>query len=296
MLTGRTVTADEAYQRGLVSELVDDDRLLERALELAGLIAANSSLAVQMTKRALQVNTDAPDVTTATRVGEPQPGHHFCDRRSRSRPRAVVEALRRLEGAMRLGHVAFVVHDLDEMVAFYVETVGLQVSDIGTGAGRQNAPRIAFLSWDPRVQHHQLAFLELPADSNAPRNWHVAFEVDTLDDVRAVWNRVRTDGRARSMDRVADGPITAFIGDQWSIRFADPEGNGIEIYAPTPWDTRAASAPYTMSEYAFEPFDLDTDDDSLVAWGARHLETMGMEHWPRGQRPRPTSGERRANL
>ncbi len=65
MLTGRTVPADEAYQRGLVSELVDDDRLLERALELAGLIAANSPLAVQMTKRALQVNTDAPDVSTA---------------------------------------------------------------------------------------------------------------------------------------------------------------------------------------------------------------------------------------
>jgi enoyl-CoA hydratase/carnithine racemase len=68
MLTGRTVSADEAYRCGLVSELVDDDRLLDRALELAARIAANSPLGVQMTKGALQVNTDAPDVTAALEV------------------------------------------------------------------------------------------------------------------------------------------------------------------------------------------------------------------------------------
>jgi enoyl-CoA hydratase/carnithine racemase len=68
MLTGRTVSAEEAYRCGLVSELVDDDRLLDRALELAAQIAANSPLGVQMTKRALQVNTDAPDVTAALEV------------------------------------------------------------------------------------------------------------------------------------------------------------------------------------------------------------------------------------
>ena len=65
MLTGRTVSAAEAYQRGLVSELVDDDRLLDRALELAGQIAAHSPLGVQMTKRALQVNADASDLSAA---------------------------------------------------------------------------------------------------------------------------------------------------------------------------------------------------------------------------------------
>ena len=65
MLTGRTVPAEEAHRRGLVSEMVDDDRLLERALELAAQIAANSPLGVQMTKRALQVNTDASDLSAA---------------------------------------------------------------------------------------------------------------------------------------------------------------------------------------------------------------------------------------
>ena len=68
MLTGRTVSSDEAYQRGLVSELLADDQLLDRALELAGQIATHSPLGVQMTKRALQTNTDAPDLSAAIDV------------------------------------------------------------------------------------------------------------------------------------------------------------------------------------------------------------------------------------
>ena len=35
MLTGRTVTANEADRRGLVSELVEPDRLVGRAIESA---------------------------------------------------------------------------------------------------------------------------------------------------------------------------------------------------------------------------------------------------------------------
>ncbi len=60
MLTGRTVTADEADRRALVSELVEPDRLVDRAIEVASAIAELSPLGVQLTKRALQVNTDAP--------------------------------------------------------------------------------------------------------------------------------------------------------------------------------------------------------------------------------------------
>jgi enoyl-CoA hydratase/carnithine racemase len=59
MLTGRTVSAAEADRRGLVSELVEPDRLIGRALELASGIAELAPLGVQLTKRALQVNTDA---------------------------------------------------------------------------------------------------------------------------------------------------------------------------------------------------------------------------------------------
>ncbi len=65
MLSGRTVPAEEADRRGLVSHLVEPEQLLNRALELAAQVAALPALAVQMTKRALHVNTDAPDVGAA---------------------------------------------------------------------------------------------------------------------------------------------------------------------------------------------------------------------------------------
>ena len=65
MLSGRTVSAEEADRRGLVSEVVEPARLLDRAVEVASQIAALSPLAVEMTKRALQVNADAPDLAAA---------------------------------------------------------------------------------------------------------------------------------------------------------------------------------------------------------------------------------------
>ena len=68
MITGRTVTAEEADRRGLVSELVEPDALVERALERASAIAELPALATRMTKRALQVNTDAPDLRAAVEL------------------------------------------------------------------------------------------------------------------------------------------------------------------------------------------------------------------------------------
>jgi enoyl-CoA hydratase/carnithine racemase len=65
MLTGRTVTAAEADRRGLVSELLEPDRLDLRALELAAGIAELPPFGVQLTKRALQVNTDAAGLEAA---------------------------------------------------------------------------------------------------------------------------------------------------------------------------------------------------------------------------------------
>ena len=65
MLTGRTVTAAEADRRGLVSDLLEPDRLDRRALELAAAIAELSPFGVQLTKRALQLNTDATGLGAA---------------------------------------------------------------------------------------------------------------------------------------------------------------------------------------------------------------------------------------
>lgn len=50
MLTGRIIDAAEADRLGLVTRVVDDEALMDSALETAGLIAANSPWGVRMTK------------------------------------------------------------------------------------------------------------------------------------------------------------------------------------------------------------------------------------------------------
>ena len=68
MLTGRTVGPDEALRTGLVSAVHDDDSLLGAARTMAAEIASHSPLGVQMTKRAIQTNTDAPSLAAAVEV------------------------------------------------------------------------------------------------------------------------------------------------------------------------------------------------------------------------------------
>jgi enoyl-CoA hydratase len=53
MLTGRIIDAAEADRIGLVLRVVPDERLLDEALEVAGLIAANSPWGVRMTKEVM---------------------------------------------------------------------------------------------------------------------------------------------------------------------------------------------------------------------------------------------------
>jgi enoyl-CoA hydratase len=65
MLTGRTVPAEEADRRGLVSQVVAPGVLLDHAIDLATRIAELAPLGVQLTKRAIQVNTDAAGLKAA---------------------------------------------------------------------------------------------------------------------------------------------------------------------------------------------------------------------------------------
>ncbi|MFI8480347.1 enoyl-CoA hydratase [Pseudomonas sp. NPDC078700] len=58
LLTGLSVTADEALRMGLVSEVVADDQVQQRALELAELIANMPPLAVMQIKEVLLAGQD----------------------------------------------------------------------------------------------------------------------------------------------------------------------------------------------------------------------------------------------
>ncbi|MDZ4780208.1 MAG: enoyl-CoA hydratase-related protein, partial [Planctomycetia bacterium] len=53
LLTAATIDANEAHRLGLFHELIDEDRLWARAVELAGQCAQSAPQALQLTKRML---------------------------------------------------------------------------------------------------------------------------------------------------------------------------------------------------------------------------------------------------
>src|SRR3954462_320598 len=61
LLTGRHVTAAEAKQIGLIGHVVPDGQALDKALELADLIAANGPLAVQAILRTIRETEGMPE-------------------------------------------------------------------------------------------------------------------------------------------------------------------------------------------------------------------------------------------
>ena len=60
-LTGDPITAERAYELGLVNRLTEQGQAVETALELAGAVAVNAPLALAATKRILLEAVDWPD-------------------------------------------------------------------------------------------------------------------------------------------------------------------------------------------------------------------------------------------
>lgn len=60
MLTGRRVTADEAGRIGLVADVVEDERLLERSVEAAEQIAAWAPWGIRLTKQGMWTALEIP--------------------------------------------------------------------------------------------------------------------------------------------------------------------------------------------------------------------------------------------
>jgi enoyl-CoA hydratase/carnithine racemase len=65
MLTAREVDSDEALRIGLVSDVVADGRVVERAIELAELLCGYTPFGVEMTKQVMWANLDAPSLEVA---------------------------------------------------------------------------------------------------------------------------------------------------------------------------------------------------------------------------------------
>ena len=99
MLTGRRLGADEAAHIGLVADVVDDDALLERALEGAEQIAAWAPWGIRLTKQGMWAALEIPSQQAAVEYEDRQQImalHGAAPRRGDRRvPR---EAARRVSG------------------------------------------------------------------------------------------------------------------------------------------------------------------------------------------------------
>lgn len=118
-----------------------------------------------------------------------------------------------------LGHVHLKVRNLDRSVEFYTDVFDLSVTE-------RVQSRYVFLSSDRR--HHQLALQAVGEQASGPGAgvglYHAAFEVDTPNQLRALYERLTTHD-------VDITPVDHRISK--ALYFSDPSGNGLEAYLDT---------------------------------------------------------------
>ena len=68
ILTGRFIDAERALRAGLVSEIIDEETLLERGLALADEMLATSPHGLRLSKQALNLNIDAQSLDAAMAI------------------------------------------------------------------------------------------------------------------------------------------------------------------------------------------------------------------------------------
>ena len=119
-----------------------------------------------------------------------------------------------------LSHVVLYVNDLDRMVEFYTEVLGLVKY-------RVNERRMVFLTSDPEKEDHELA-LAAGREGQAKLIGHIAWKVDKPAEVKEFYERFKAKGVP--IDHCVSHSYTE-MGNTVSCYFLDPEGNRIEIYA-----------------------------------------------------------------
>lgn len=145
---------------------------------------------------------------------------------------------------LKLSHAFINVADLGKVVPFYTDILGFLVTDRGP---LNDDVEAVFMSQDPD-NHHQIALANTLKDGGGRRTLgHVAFRMESLDDLRALKKRLASEGVEIARE--------TSHGNAWSLYFADPEGNGIECFVDTP---------FHVSQPQGKPTDIDLDDGALL--------------------------------
>src|SRR5436309_2812732 len=88
-----------------------------------------------------------------------------------------------------LGHVGIYVRDLERMVSFYRDFLGMTVTKQNWDNG------IIFLSAEPQSVDHEIALVRgRPQDDNPHLINQISMRVAELDDVRTFWRRLTAEG------------------------------------------------------------------------------------------------------
>lgn len=119
-----------------------------------------------------------------------------------------------------LSHVVLYVNDLEKMVAFYRDTLGLVKY-------RENKGRMVFLTSDPGKEDHELA-LAVGREGQAKLIGHIAWKVDTPAEVKDFYETLKAKGVP--IDHCVSHAYEV-MGNTVSCYFLDPEGNRLEVYA-----------------------------------------------------------------
>jgi catechol 2,3-dioxygenase len=112
-----------------------------------------------------------------------------------------------------LGHVAITTRDPERAAEFYRELLGLQIVRQTTNPVAGDA---VLLSGDPVREDHELVFVTNPSAG------HIAFRVNTMDQLRALYLRAKRQGLRIPFALDSAVAVAFFV--------RDPDGNAVEIY------------------------------------------------------------------
>lgn len=135
---------------------------------------------------------------------------------------------------LRTGHVGLNVTDIERSLAFYKDLLGFEL----LAEGKEDGRRHALLG---RAGRLAVALWEQAEDGYAPSRaglHHLAFQVDTMDEVRAA----EAELAARGVEFAYDGVVAHGEGAaSGGIFFHDPDGTRLEIYSATGAETAPAA-------------------------------------------------------
>jgi catechol-2,3-dioxygenase len=121
-----------------------------------------------------------------------------------------------------LSHVVLHVRDMDKMVAFYRDVVGLQVNQ-----GQRPPERLTFMTANPETDDHEFALCP-GRDGDARIIAHIAFRCPSVEDVKEYYDKFVALGVP--IDHTVSHSYVE-QGNTVSCYFLDPEGNCIEVYS-----------------------------------------------------------------